>query len=302
MVETTGTHPKELWPGIKKITGDSYKEIPLQAAMMFPTAVSSDKAYEEYLERTGLGLAPAKAEAAAIQYDVDGQGYTTRLVNVTYALGAKVSKEAISDNQYFAVGSIKGKQLGRSIRQTEENVAANIYNRAFSSSYLGGDGKELCATDHPTVNGTQSNELAVAADFSEAALEDLLTQIMQTTDSRGLRAQITGQKLVNPPALDFAVTRVLSSTNQSGTANNDINAVRAMGLLPGGHVTGRYLSDSDAWFILTDADNGLIRQSRWAMEVDKDNEFDTKNACFSAMKRMAYGWHDWRGLAGSPGA
>jgi len=301
MVISTGSHPKQLWPGVKAFFGKTYAEKPLKCDMVFDS-YTSDKAYEEYVEETGFGLAPVKAEGASISYDTDAQGYISRITNVTYALGAKVTMEAIDDNQYENVAKSKSKKLARSMRQTKENVFANILNRGFTSAFAGGDGKELFATDHPTIDGTQSNELAVAADLSEASLEELLTQISGAKDSRGLRIQLEGMKLIVPTALEFEATRIMSSTNQSGTANNDINAVRSMGLLPGGIVVWSYLTDADAWFIKTDADDGLIRQQRKALVMAQDNDFDTKNACMSAMERYSGGWADWRGIYGSPGA
>jgi len=301
MAINTGSHPKALWPGVKAFFGKVYDEKPMTCDMVFDK-YSSDKAYEEYVEETGFGLAPVKPEGASISYDTDAQGYISRLVNVTYALGAKVTMEAIEDNQYENVAKSKAKKLARSMRQTKENVYANILNRAFNSSYVGGDGKELIATDHPTLDGSQSNELAVAADLSEAAIEDALILIRGMKDSRGLRIQAKGMKLIVPSQLEFTATRILSSVNQSGTANNDINAMRAMGMLPGGTVVWDYLTDPDAWFIKTDVDDGLIRQTRKAMTFTQDNDFDTSNACMKAMERYAGGWADWRGIVGSAGS
>lgn len=301
MTVTTGSHPKQLWPGVKKFFGDTYAEKPLVCEMVFDK-YTSDKAYEEYVEETGFGLAPIKPEGEGVSYDTDAQGFTSRLTNVTYALGVKITKEAISDNQYFPVAKKKAAKLARSMRQTKENVFANILNRGFNASYAGGDGKELLATDHPTLSGNQSNELAVAADLSEAAIEDLLIQIRQAKDSRGLRIQLKGMKLIIPPELEFEATRILSSVNQSGTANNDINAMKELGMLPGGVVVWDYLTDADAWFIKTDCPEGLIKQQRWALEATQDNDFDTTNACMKAVERYAGGWGDWRGVFGSPGA
>lgn len=300
-VTTTGSHPKALWPGVKKFFGKTYAEKPMVCDMVFDEH-SSNKAYEEYVEETGYGLAPAKPEADSVSYDTDAQGYISRLTNVTYGLGAKISKEAISDNQYESVAMRKSGKLARSMRQTKENVFANILNRGFNSSYAGGDGKELLATDHPSLSGAQSNELAIAADLSEASIEDMLTQIRQAKDSRGLRIQLKGQKLIVPPELEFEATRILSSVNQSGTANNDINAMKELGMLPGGVVVWDYLTDADAWFIKTDCPEGLIRQQRWKLDMTRDNDFDTTNACMKATERYAAGWADWRGVFGSPGA
>lgn len=300
MAITTGSHPKSLWPGVKAFFGKTYKEKPMVCDQVF-SKMTSDKAYEEVVEETGFGLAPQKAEGASVSYDTDAQGYTTRFTNVTYGLGAIITREAIEDNQYESVASRKAAKLARSMRQTKENVHANVLNRAFTAAYAGGDGKELLATDHPSNVGNQSNELAVAADLSEASLEDLLILIRQATDSRGLRIQLEGQKLIVPPALSFEATRIVSSVNQSGTANNDINAMRALGLLPGGVVIWDYLSDADAFFVTTDAPEGLLSFQRRALALSQDNDFDTENARMKATERYSVGWGDWRSVYGSPG-
>ena len=301
MAINTGSHPKNLWPGVKAHFGNIYKEKPLVHPMVF-TKVSSDKAYEEYIEETGFGLAPVKGQGASVSYDTDKQGYVKRATNVTYGLGAIVTREAIEDDQYFNVARKKATKLARSMRQTKENVHANVLNRGFNSSYVGGDGVELFSDAHPTNNGTQSNELATPADMSEASIEDLLIQIRQAKDSRGLRIQLEGQKLVIPSELHFDATRILSSVNRSGTDHNDINAMRAHGVLPGGVVTWDYLTDDDAWFITTDADEGLMCQDRRALELTQDNDFDTENARMKATERYEAFWADWRGVYGSPGA
>lgn len=298
---TTGSHPKSLWPGVKAFFGKTYAEKPAVWSQVF-NSMSSDKAYEELVEDTGFGLASAKAEGSAISYDTDKQGYTTRLTNTTYGLGAIITRENVEDNKYESVAMKKAAKLARSMRQTKENVHANVLNRAFNSSYLGGDGLELCSTAHVTINGTQQNEPTVATDFSEAALEDMLILIRNATDSRGLRIQLMAEKLVIPADLMFEATRVLSSVNQSGTANNDINAVRAMGLVPGGVVSWDYLTDSDAWFTMTDAPEGLVSMQRRALALTQDNDFDTENARMKATERYVAGWGDWRGVYGSPGA
>lgn len=301
MVISTGSHPKALWPGVKAFFGKTYDEKPLICGMVFDET-SSDKAYEEYVEETGFGLAPVKPEGNGISYDTDVQGYISRLTNVTYGLGAKVTREAIDDNQYESVAKSKSKKLARSMRQTKENVFANILNRGFDANYPGGDGQALFSASHTTLDGGQSNTLAVAADMSEASIEDMLTQIRLAKDSRGLRIQLKGVKLVVPPQLEFAATRILSSQNQSGTDLNDINAMKELGMLPGGVVVWDYLTDEDAWFIKTDADDGLIKQTRKKVMFEQDNDFDTKNACMSATERYSAGWADWRGVYGSPGA
>jgi len=299
----TGNHPKALWPGIKRHFGQVYDKLPTQYADLFNT-VTSDKAYEEYVEVIRMGYAAIKAEGASIAFDADRQGYVARLTNVTYALGYQVTMEEMDDNQYAELSKRRSGYLAFSMAQTKEVVGANIYNRAFDPNYTGGDGKELLATDHPSLSGSQSNELAVAADFSEASLEDMLIQIMQSTDNRGLRINLRGESLHVHPANAFNATRVLKSVQQSGTANNDVNAVREMGLLPKGVKVNQYFTDTDAWFVRTMLPNGSgpIHQQRKKLVFDKDNDFHTKNALASAIERYTFGWDDWRGVFGSAGA
>lgn len=296
---TSTTQQQQLWPGLKKIFG-TYKDKPLMCDMVF-NVETSDKSYEKYVEETGFGYAPVKAEAASIQYDVDGEGYTSTLTNTTYGLGAKISQEAFDDNQYFDVGARKAKKLGRSIYQTIESVCANVLNRGFNSAYVGGDGVELFSLLHPVVGGTQSNELAVAADLTEASLEDLCTQIRNATDSRGLRISIKPKGLVVAPANEFNAHRIMASTLRSGTADNDTNALKDLGTIPAGVQVWDFLTDEDAWFVTTDADDGLIHQKRREMSLERDRDFDTSNMCMKATVRFAAGWSDWRGVYGSPG-
>jgi phage major head subunit gpT-like protein len=297
----TSNHPKALWPGVKAWFGRMYDEHVEEYSKIFDRD-SSTRAYEERVELTGFGLAPVKNQGGSISYDSETQGITSRLTNVTYALGYVVTMEELQDNLYEMVSKRRSKALAFSMRQTKETVAANILNRGFNSSYKGGDGKELLATDHPTLDGTQSNELTVAADLSEAALEDLLVQIMQAKNSRGLRIALKGDKLIVPPALFYEANRILKSALQNDTANNAINALKATNALPGGIVLNHYLTDTDAWFIKTNCPEGLIYQERMAMEFEQDNDFDTKNAKAAAVERYAFGWCDFRSIFGSPGA
>ncbi len=300
-VITTGNHPKALWPGMRAFWGRQYSEHPQEWSQIFDTE-SSEKAYEEDAEVTGFGLAPIKTQGGAVSYDTETQGQTKRYTHVTYALGYIVTRDEMDDNLYEVVSKRRIKALAFSIRQTEEIVGANVLNRAFNSSYTGGDSKELCATDHPTVDGTQSNELSTAADLSEASLEDLIIQIMEAKNSRGLRISLMPKKLIVPPALAFDAERIINSSLQSGTANNDLNAVKSMGLIKGGAVVNHYLTDSDAWFLQTNAPNGLTRFNRRATEFRQDNDFDTENAKAKSSVRFSVGWTDWRGMFGTPGA
>jgi len=298
---TTGAHPKALWPGVRKFWGEAYTRNQDYLPMMFAMNASS-KAYEEDVETTGFGLAPVKPEGSATQYDEHQQQVVTRYTNVTYSLGAIVTEEELEDNLYRDRAFKRAEMLAFSMYTTRQTVGANIFNRGFNSSYTGGDGKELFATDHPTVAGNQSNELAVAADLSEASIEDLLIQIRNAKNSRGLKINIQGQALIVPPALEFEATRIVKSTLRSGTANNDINAMKSMGMLPEGIVCNPYLTDVDAWFIKTNAPNGLNWFDRRAPALAQDNDFDTSNAKMKTTSRFVAGWSDWRGCYGSPGA
>lgn len=300
-VITTGSHPKELWPGIKAFWGMKYGEHPLEVLDLFDK-MSSDKAYEEVVERIGMGLAPAKSEGGSIAYDITKQGVVNRAVHVAYALGYIVTHEEIKDNLYEGKSRERAQANAFSMRQTKENVGANVYNRAFNSSYTFGDGKELIATDHPTEDGTQSNELTVAADLSEAAIEDLIIQIMQAKNSRGLKISLLPQSLHVAPANWFEANRILKSAMQSGTANNDLNVLKATNALPGGIKVNHYFNDADAWFIRTNAPNGLMMFQREEISFEQDNDFDTKNAKAASYERYSFTIGDWRAVFGSPGA
>lgn len=300
-VITTGNHPKALWPGMHAFFGRTYNEKPVQWKEIFEVEKSS-KNYEEDTLVTGFGQATIKTQGGSVYYDTETQGYTKRYTHVVYGLGYIVTREEDEDNLYEVVSKRRIKGLAFSHRQAEETVHANILNRAFNSSYTGGDAKEMCATDHPTLSGNQSNELATAADFSEASLEDLLIQIRQAKNDRGLRIALRPMKLIGPNNLQFEFQRVLKSELRSGTANNDVNAVRSMGLLPEGYVINDYLTDTDAWFIKTDCPHGLMHFDRRALEFKTDSDFDTENMKAKATRRFASGWTDFRGLYGTPGA
>lgn len=298
---TSGNFPKALWPGLNKLWGESYNDHPLECEQVFDVSTSS-KSYEEDVEVPGFGLAPVKSEGTAIQYDAHTQGPTTRYINVTYGMGFIVTEEEMEDNLYRSRAFRRTKMLARSMKQTKEVVCANILNRAFNSSYTGGDGKELLATDHPTVDGTQSNELSVAADMSEASIEDLGIQIMNATDTRGLRIALMPKKLIVPPNLFYEATRIVKSELQNDTANNAVNAIRNSGMFRDGVMVYHYLTDTDAWFVKTDAPDSLRLFNRRAIAFAQDKDFDTSNLKYKATERFVPGWSEWRGLYGSPGA
>jgi hypothetical protein len=297
---TTGNIPKALWPGMHAFWGMYYNKHPKEWPEIF-TEEKSSKRYEEDTEVSSFGLAQVKPEGDSVSYDSHEQQYTTKYTHVVYGLGFIVTKEEIEDNLYMKVGKNRTQALSFSMRQTEENVCANILNRAFNSAYVGGDGKEMIAIDHPTVNGTQSNELATAADLSEASLENLAIQIMQAQNTRGLKISIKPRKLIVAPGNAFTAQRILKSELQTGTGNNDINAIRSMGLFPDGYCVNHYLTDADAFFIKTDCPNGLTRFTRRGTDFTRDNDFDTTNMKAKSTMRFSAGWSDWRGVFGTPG-
>lgn len=299
-VISTGNIAKLLWPGLNARWGANYSEYPKEYTDLVDV-FSSDMTYEEDQEMTGFGLAPIKPQGQATSYDTASQGVTSRYTHIAYSLGFIITREAIDDNQYEKIGMQRTGSLAFSMRQTKENVVANMYNRAFNSSYVGGDGKELLATDHPSVAGTWSNELATPADLSEAALEDLCIQIMGATNSRGLRIALKPQRLIVAKENFFEAQRILKSTNQAGTANNDINALRTTGIIPELSVN-HYLNDPDAFFIRTNVPEGLKLFQRTAAEFKQDGDFDTDNLKYKAYERYSTGWSDPRALYGSTGA
>ncbi|MDB5584310.1 MAG: hypothetical protein JWR80_9486 [Bradyrhizobium sp.] len=298
-VITRSAHPEALWPGIKAWFGKTYKEHPAEWSAIFEKD-SSEKAYEKVVETTGFGLAPIKTEGSSIAYDTDGQGSVTTLTHVVYALGYIVTREELDDDLYKEVSERRAKGLAFSMRQTTEIVHANVFNRAFNSSYVGGDGVELCSAAHPTRAGNQSN-LLTAADLSESSLEDAVKTINQVKNARGLRIALRAQRLIISTDDEFNAQRILKSNLRQGTANNDTNALRVMGSIPE-VVSNHYLSDMDAWFIQTDAPEGLMSLWRNEVELTKDADFDTENAKAKARMRFATGYGDFRSIFGSAGA
>ncbi len=299
-VTTTGSHPKALWPGIYDWFGVEYTKYGDQTSKLFDSKVSKQN-YEEIVETTGFGLAPVKAEGSSTSYDSNAQGSTSRGTNVAYSLGYIVTREEKDDNLYEAVSMSRASSLAFSMATTRNIVGANVYNRAFDSNFTGGDGKELLATNHPSLAGDQSNELATAADLSEASLEDLTINIMDAKNSKGLQIALQPQRLIIPTALVYDAQRILKSIGRVGTADNDLNALSNLSVIPE-IVVNNYLTDSDAWFIRTNAPSGLCWFDRNAVEFSKDEDFDTDNAKAKAYMRFVPFWGDFRGLYGSPGA
>jgi hypothetical protein len=298
----TGTHPRALWPGVAAWFGLKYDEHPKEYTDLFDIK-KSRKNYEIDVQSVGFGLAPQKAEGTPLYFDETSQGYEYKYAHLAYALGYIVTKEELDDNLYEEVSMRRSEALAFAMNQTKETVAANTYNRAFSNSYTFGDGKELLATDHPlSGGGTFSNELSPAADLSEAALEDMVTQIHGAVNDRSLKIVLHPRSVIVPRQLFFEANRILKSTLQNDTANNAINVLKATNAIPEGIKLNHYLTDEDAWFIRTNAPRGLIMWDRNPIEFDKDNDFDTKNAKASAYFRFSVGASDPRGLYGSEGS
>lgn len=299
-ITATGNHPKALWPGVYSWFGAKYNEHDKQYTKLFDTKTST-KNFEELVQHTGFGLAPVKPEGSGTAYDSHQQGYVARGTNVAYSLGYIVTREELADNQYSEVSMRRAGSLAFSMAQTRENVGANIYNRAFTAGYTGGDGEVLGSASHPSVSGNQSNILATAADLSEASLEDLTIQIMNATDPKGMKVSIRPKSLIIPTALTYDAQRVLKSQLRSDSANNDLNALKATGAIPE-IVINNYLTDSDAWFIRTNVQDGLCWFDREPVQFTKDTDFDTDNAKAKGYMRFVPFWGDWRGIYCTPGA
>jgi hypothetical protein len=298
-VITRSAHPDALWPGIKDWFGQSYRDVEPTWSKMF-TKMSSNKYEERIAEATTFGLAPIKPEGDPLQYDSDQEGYLQRFTHTVYALGYIVTQEELEDNLYTEVSQRRAGNLAKSMRTTAEFVHANVLNRGFSAAYPIGDGKPLLSATHPTLSGNQSN-LLTAADFSEAAMEDAVKQVWLIKDSRGFPTAQGVKRIIIPTNVAFNATRVLNSILRSGTANNDINALNAMGIVPE-VVVDKYLSSANAWFVQTDVDDSLISMWRREVNIERTDDFDTKNAKASADMRFSCGAGDWRGLLGSPSA
>jgi len=300
-VITSSSFAKALWPGVNAWYGKSYKDYPEEwKALGFETNKSS-KAYEEDVGLSSFGLASVKSEGGSISYDTERQGFTTRYNHVVYALGFIVTREIYEDDQYDVVGKRKANALARSMRHTKEIVAANVFNRATTAGYTGGDGVVLLSASHPNVaGGTWSNLPTTAADLSEAALEQAYIDIAAFRDDRGLLVAAKPKKLIIAPANAFEAKRILGSDGRVGTDNNDLNAIKTMGIIPE-FTVNHFLTDTDQWTIVTDVPDGLKYFERRGDQFEMDNDFDTENAKFKATARYSFGWTDPRCVYGSVG-
>ena len=293
---------KELTPGLHALFGLEYDRYENEHEEIFDTE-TSERAFEEEVMLTGFGEASVKGEGAAVVYDTAQEAFTARYSHETVALAFALTEEAIEDNLYDTLSSRYTRALARSMSTTKQVKAANVLNNAFNSSFVGGDGKELCATDHPTVaNIDQKNELSTAADLNETSLEQALIDIAAFQDERGLKINAQATKLIIPPALQFTADRLMESPGRVNTSDNDINAIRNMGMVSGGYAVNHYLTDTDAFFIKTDVPNGLKHFVRTPVATSMEGDFETGNVRYKASERYSFGFSDWRGIFGSPGA
>ena len=292
---------KELEPGLKALFGLEYDRYENQDKEIFDSE-SSDRAFEEEVMLGGFANAAVKPEGQGVSYEDAQETYTARYTHETIALAFSLTEEAVEDNLYDKLSTRYTKALARSMANTKQVKAANVLNRAFNNSYLGGDDKELCATDHPTLSGDQKNELSTAADLNETSLEQMLIDIADMKDERGLKIALRGMKMIIPVQLQFVAERLMKSAGRVGTADNDINAIKSMGMVPQGYVVNNFLTDTDAWFLKTDAPNGMKHFTRAPIRTAMEGDFDTGNVRYKARERYSFGWSDWRGIFGSPGA
>ena len=250
----------------------------------------------------GFANAAVKPEGQGVTYEDAQETFTSRYTHETVALAFSLTEEAVEDNLYDKISTRYTKALARSMANTKQIKAAAILNNAFNNSFPGGDGKELCATDHPTLSGNQKNELSTAADLNETSLEQMLIDIADMKDERGLKIALQGMKMIIPVQLQFVAERLMKSDGRVGTADNDINALKNMGMVPQGYVVNNFLTDTDAFFIKTDSPNGLKHFVRAPIRTAMEGDFDTGNVRYKARERYSFGFSDWRGIFASPGA
>ena len=293
---------KELLPGLNALFGLEYKKYGEEHKEIFESE-TSDRSFEEETKLSGFSAAPVKNEGAAMAYDNAQEAWTARYTHETIAMGFSLTEEAIEDNLYDSLSARYTKALARAMAYTKQVKAAAILNNAFASGVTYGDGQVLCSTTHPLVNGgTNSNRPTTPADLNETSLEAAVIQIAAWTDERGLLIAAKPNKLVIPPALQFVATRILETELRVSTADNDINALKNNGSIPGGYAINHYLTDTNAWFLTTDVPNGLKHFTRTPMSTSMDADFDTGNSRYKARERYSFGVSDPLGIYGSPGA
>ena len=293
---------KELLPGLNALFGLEYAKYGEEHKEIFETE-TSERSFEEETKLSGFSAAPVKSEGAAIAYDNAQEAFTARYTHETIALGFSITEEAVEDNLYDSLSSRYTKALARAMAYTKQVKAASILNNGFSGSYTGGDGVSLFSTAHPLVSGgTNSNRPSVASYLNETSLEAAVIQIAAWTDERGLLIAAKPRKLIVPPALMFVAKRLLDTDLRVATADNDINALKAMGSIPEGYAVNHFLTDNNAWFLKTDVPNGLKHFVRTPLQNSMDGDFDTGNVRYKSRERYSFGWSDALGMYGSPGS
>ena len=294
---------KELEPGLNALFGLEYKRYENEHEEIFAIE-TSDRAFEEEVMLTGFSTAPVKTEGAGVAYDNALESFTARYTHETIAMAFALTEEAVEDNLYDRLSARYTKALARSMANTKQVKGASVLNNAFTGgAYAGGDGVALCSTAHPTALGPDfSNRPAVAADLNETSLEQGIIDIAAFTDERGLKVALTARKMIVPKELQFTAERLMKSTLRTATADNDINAIKSMGLIPEGYAVNHFLTDTNAWFLITDAPNGLKMFQRSPIRTAFEGDFDTGNVRYKARERYSFGWSDPRGIYGSPGA
>ena len=293
---------KELEPGLNALFGMEYGRYENQHSEIYTTE-SSDRAFEEEVMLSGFGAAPVKQEGSGVSFDDANESFTARYNHETIALAFAITEEAVEDNLYDRISARYTRALARSMAHTKQVKASAVLNNAFDSTVTGGDGKELCATDHPLITGgTFANEPSTAADLNETSLEDALISIAGFVDERGLKVALRGTKMIIPRQLQFTAERLMSSVLRTATSDNDVNAIKSMGMLPQGYTVNDFLTDSDAFFILTDTPRGFLHFERTPLSTNMEADFDTGNMRYKARERYSFGFSDPRCVFGSPGA
>ena len=294
---------KELLPGINALFGLEYAKYEGEDAEIYETE-SSDRSFEEEVALAGFDAAPVKNEGSAISYDNAQETFTARYNHETIAMGFAITEEAMEDNLYDSLSARYTKALARAMAYTKQTKAAFPLNNGQSTgSYQSGDGVTLFNTAHPLASGgTNSNTPSTATDLNETSLESAVIQIAKWTDQRGLLIAARPRRIVVPPDLMFVASRILDSELRPSTADNDINAIKNNGTIPEGYKVNHYLTDTNAWFIITDVPNGMKHFERAAMTTSMDGDFNTGNVRYKARERYSFGVSDPLGIFGSPGA
>jgi len=291
---------KELEPGLNALFGLEYKRYENEHEEIFDKE-TSDRAFEEEVMLSGFANAAVKSEGSGVTYDTAQETFTARYTHNTIALAFAITEEAIEDNLYDRLASRYTKALARSMANTKQITAANVINNGFSTTYPGGDGSPLFSTTHPTISGTFQNTLTTQADLNETSLEQALIDIANLTDERGLKIAAQGEKLIIPTALQFTADRLMKSAGRVGTSDNDINAIRNMGMVPQGYVVNHFITDTNSWYVKTDVPNGMKYFERSPIRTSMEGDFETGNVRYKARERYSFGWSDPRGIYGSAG-